>query len=67
MLEALNNGALSKSYVVIQEISRDIIRKHTNGTNNLLNRRGAQTTKCVKLLSEVLIMRLHCNYYPQEE
>jgi hypothetical protein len=50
-----------------EEIYRDVICKHTEGTNYFLNVRDAKNNSYIGLLTEVLIMRLNNRQYLQEE
>jgi hypothetical protein len=67
ILQGFYDSALSHSDIIIQEIRRDAIRKHTKGTNYFLNRRGTKNTSRIGLLIEVLVMRLNNSYNLQEE
>jgi hypothetical protein len=67
MLQGFYDCALSQSDIIVQEIGRDTIRKHTKGTNCFLNGRSSNNTICIGLLTEVVIMRLNSSHYPQEE
>jgi hypothetical protein len=67
MLQGLYDCALSQSDIIVQEIRRYTICKHMKGTNFFLDGRGVKNTKCIRLLTEVVAMRLNSSYYPQEE
>jgi hypothetical protein len=67
MLQGFYDCALFHSDIIVQAISRDIIRKHTKGTNYFLNRRDAKNTSCIWFLTDVLTTRLNNSHYLQEE
>jgi len=52
---------------VLYKIITSALQDHPNCSNNLLYWRGAKSSNGIRLLAEVIIMRLHCIHYPQKE
>jgi hypothetical protein len=67
MYEALNDGTLSHSDIIIQQVCRTTVCKHLNYSNNLLDGRRTKNSNGIGLLTKVIIVSFHCNNYTQKE
>jgi hypothetical protein len=67
MLQGFYDYSLSHCDIIVQDIRRDNICMHTKGSNCFLDGRYAKNTKCVMLLTKLVVMPLNSNHYPQEE